>query len=276
MTTSIDHLSPDALADYAAGRVDELFAWSVEAHLMSCARCRVSIAAYTDADRLARNRSIVLVGTALPAGGWLRRLLTTTPSLRRSWLLSVVGVLAIVVGEALVFRHLRPAGPPGASPGRAELLPFLFVGPLLVLAGVAAAFVPVFDPAHDVTAAAPTSGFTLLLIRAITALLAALVPVVCSAFFLPGPGWLPAALLLPSLAVCGLALAAVTLVGPISAAVGAGAVWVLPLLLLGVQHPPLLIVQRGGQAVCAAVLLAAAAVVWLRRDRFEWGRPAWA
>jgi hypothetical protein len=275
MTTSVDHLSPDVLAGYAAGTVDERLAWSVEAHLTACAQCRSSIAAYADAGRLARNRSIVLVGTALPAGGRLRRLLAATPSLRRSWLLSVAGVLAVVVAEALLLHHVG-SGPPGGSPGRAELLPFLCVGPLLVLAGVAAAFLPVFDPAHDVAAAAPTSGFTLLLIRAASALLAALVLVACCALFLPGPGWLPAALLLPSLALCGVALAAATVVGPVTAAVGPGAIWVLALLLLGVRHPPLLILQWNGQAVSAAVLLAAAAVVWTRRDRFEWGWPVWA
>ncbi len=275
MTTSMDHLSAEVLAGYAAGTVDELVAWSVEAHLAGCARCRTSIAAYANEERLARNRSIVLVSTALPAGGRSGRLLAATPSLRWSWLLSVVGVLAVVLGEALLLRHIGD-GPPGAPPGRAELLPFLFVGPLLVLAGVAAAFLPVFDPARELAAAAPTSGFRLVLIRAASALLAALVPVVCCAFLLPGPGWLPAALLLPSLAVCGAALAAVTVVGPMIAAVGAGAAWGLALLLLGVRHPPLLIVQWHGQAVSAAVLLAAAAVVLIRRDRFEWGCPAWA
>lgn len=275
MTRSINHLSPDVLAGYAAGTLDELLAWSVEAHVTACARCRTSTGAFADSDRLARNRSIVLVGTALPAGGRLRQLLAATPSLRWSWLLSVAGVLAVIVGEALLLRYVGHR-PPGAPPGRAELLPFLFAGPLLVLAGVAAAFLPVFDPAHEVAAAAPTSGLRLVLLRAVSALLAALVLVVCCALVVPGPGWLPAGLLLPSLALCGVALAAVTVVGPVTAAVGSGAVWGLALLLLGVGHPPLLIVQWHGQAVYAAVLLAAAAVVWVRRDRFEWGWPAWA
>jgi hypothetical protein len=46
-----------------------------------------------------------------------------------------------------------------------------------------------------------------------------LVPVACAAFAVPGPGWLPAAGLLPSLAECAVALAAVTVVGPVPAAV---------------------------------------------------------
>ena len=97
-------------------------------------------------------------------------------------------------------------------------MPFLLVAPLLVLAGVAAAFLPMFDPANRLAVAAPFSGFTLLLVRAVSALAAALVPVVGAAFVVPGPGWLPVALLLPSLALCAFALAAATVVDPRAAA----------------------------------------------------------
>ena len=41
----------------------------------------------------------------------LLRLLGATPSLRRSWLLSVIGVLAVVAGEAAAVRYgWIPAG----------------------------------------------------------------------------------------------------------------------------------------------------------------------
>ena len=81
-----------------------------------------------------------------------------------------------------------------------------------------------FDPASRLAVAAPFSGFTLLLVRAVSALAAALVPVVGAAFVVPGPGWLPAALLLPSLALCAFALAAATVMGPRAAAIAAGGV----------------------------------------------------
>jgi len=241
-----------------------------------------------DAERLAHNRSVLLVRAALPEGGRARRLLcrcgvpdhllrllAATPSLRRSWLLSVAGVLAVVAGEAAAVRyggagtggHMGPAG----YPGPAVLAPFLLVAPLLVLAGVAAAFLPMFDPASRVAAAAPFSGVTLLLARSVSALAAALVPVVAAAFVVPGPGWLPAALLLPSLALCAFALAAATVVGPRAAAVTAGALWAVPVLLLAAAHVPLLIVQRHAQFACAAVLCACAVVLLARRDRFESG-----
>jgi hypothetical protein len=281
------HPGDELLASYAAGRVEPVALWSVEAHLNGCRRCRSAMSAHVDAERLARNRSALLVGAAIPDGparrllyrggvpDYLLRLVAATPSLRASWLLSVVGVLAVVAGEAAAFRH-------GSTPGRgpvallgypdpASLAPFLLVAPLLVLAGVSAAFLPLFDPACRLAVAAPFSGFTLLLIRAVSALAAALVPVVGAALVLPGPGWLPVALLLPSLALCAVALAAATAVDPRAAAVTAGALWALPALLLAVSHVPLAIVQSHAQSACAAVIIASAVVLFVRRNRFELG-----
>jgi hypothetical protein len=253
------------------------------------------LSAHVDAERLARNRSVLLVRVAIGDGGRVRRvlrrcglpdhllgLLAATPSLRRSWLLSVIGVLAVVAGEAAAVRYgWIPAGEPGrltvgprhlaGYPGPEVLAPFLLVGPLLVLAGVAAAFLPMFDPAYRLAIAAPFSGFTLLLVRSVFALAAALVPVTAAAFLLPGPGWLPVALLLPSLALSAFALAAATVVDPRAAAVTAGALWALPVLLLATAHGPLPIVQQNAQFACAAVLCASAVVLCLRHDRFELG-----
>ena len=283
-TSATGHSGPDLLAGYAAGAVDETAAWSVEAHLMACAACRSAIAGQVDAGRLARNRSVLLVRAAIGDDGLLARLLrrcgvpdhlvrllAATPSLRRSWLLSVAGVLAVVTGEAALARYGWAEARVPRPPRQEFLVPFLLVAPLLALASVAAAFVPLFDPAHRVAVAAPFSGFRLLLVRTVCALAVAVVPVAGAAFAVPGPGWLPAAFLLPSLAVCGLALAAGTVMRPLAAAVAAGTLWALPVLALAGARLPLLIVQWHGQAVCAAVLLAAAAVVCLRHDRFELG-----
>ena len=282
------HAGEDLLAGYATGTVDPVVVWSVEAHLTGCARCRSALSAHVDAQRLARNRSVLLVHAALGDGGRVRRLLrrcgvpdhllrllAATPSLRRSWLLSVLAVLAVVTGAAAAVRYgWIPAGGPAGLAGYPDpevLAPFLLVAPLLVLAGVAAAFLPMFDPAHRLAVAAPFSGFTLLLVRTVSALAAALVPVAGAAFVLPGPGWLPVALLLPSLALCAFTLAAATVMDPRGAAVTAGALWVLPALLLAATHVPLLIVQRNAQFACAVVLCASAVVLLARHDRFELG-----
>ena len=281
------HPGDDLLAGYAAGTADGVDAWSVEAHLPACPRCRAALAAHADPGRLARNRSVVLAGAAIPDAGrtgrLLRRagvpdqllsLLAATPSLRASWLLSVAGVLAAVAGEAVLAQHgwvgPRPVAV-GSGRGWTVLAPFLLITPLLTLAGVAAAFQPRLDPAWPLAAAAPFSGFTLLLVRAVCALGTGLILAVAAAFAVPGPGWLPAALLLPSLALCALALAAATVVGPVTAAAGAAVLWTGPVLALALRHPPLVAVQWPAQAVCTLVLAAATTVLFLRRDRFELG-----
>ena len=276
------HLADDLLAGYAAGTADGVAAWSAEAHLTACPDCRAGLSAHLDPGRLARNRSVLLARTAIPDGGragrLLRRaglpdhllgLLAATPTLRVSWLLSVAGVLAAVTGEAVLARHGWLGGGPAAGPP--SLMPFLLVTPLLAVAGVAAAFQPRLDPAWRLAAAAPFSAFTLLLVRSCCALGTALVLAVAAACAAPGPGWLPAALLLPSLALCALALAAATVVGPLAAAVLAGMLWIGPVLAVTPRHPPLIAVQWPAQAVCALVLAAATAVLFLRRDRFELG-----
>jgi hypothetical protein len=179
-----------------------------------------------------------------------------------------LGVVGVVAGESVVASHLWNSGS-GSTWG--VLVPFLLVGPLLVLGGVALAFLPLFDPSHQVAAAAPFSGVTLLLARTVSALFAALVPVAAAAFFVPGPGWLPAALLLPCLAVCCVALAALTVVGPNAAAVAAAAMWVLPVIVVAGSHPALVVVRWHGQVVWAALAVTAAVVAFVRRDRFEMG-----
>ena len=282
------HAGEDLLASYNAGAVEPAIVWSVEAHLAGCDPCRTALSAQVDPDRLARNRSVVLVRAAFPDDGrvrrllcrcgvpdYLLRLLAATPSLRKSWLLSIIGVLAAMVGEAAAVRYgWAPTGGrqgPGAYADPEVLAPFFLVAPLLVLAGVAAAFLPAFDPAHRLAVAAPFSAFTLLLVRTVSALTAALVPVVGAAFILPGPGWLAAALLLPSLALPALALAGATVLDPRAAAISVGALWALMVLLLATTRVPSLIAQRNVQVACAAVLCASAAVLLVRRNRFEIG-----
>lgn len=172
------HPSGDLLSAYVGDSGDEVVGWSVEAHMTGCADCRLALSSHVDPVRLARNRSVMLVRAATGEHGRVRRLLgrvgvpdhlvallAATPSLRRSWLLSVVGVLAALSGDSVLVGH--PSGTPLAvgGPGWGVLAPFLLIAPLTVLAGVATAFLPVFDPAHELAAAAPFPGLGLLLVR---------------------------------------------------------------------------------------------------------------
>jgi hypothetical protein len=292
------HASDELLASYAGGSVTTVALWSVEAHLSECSRCRCALSLHADKGRLAFNRSVLLARTALPGDGRIRRLLrrcgipdyvldllAATPSLRLSWLSSVVGVLAVLAAEAAAVRYgwipvhdgpVRALNPGALARSPALLNPevlatFLIVGPLLVLAGVAAAFLPPLDPANRLAVAAPFSGVRLLLVRTVCALIAALVPVAVAAFLIPGPRWLPAGLLLPSLALCAFALAAATVVDPRVAVAAAGVLWALPALLLAVTDGPLRIVQSTAQLACVALFCISAVVLFLRHDRFELG-----
>ena len=85
------HVSEDLLSAYVTGSVDEVVAWSVEAHVAPCPVCRLALAGHVDPDRLARNRSVMLVRAAIgedPApsvaswAGWVSRT-TWSPCWRR-------------------------------------------------------------------------------------------------------------------------------------------------------------------------------------------------
>jgi hypothetical protein len=177
----------------------------------------------------------------------------------------------VVVGESVLAGHLWTGGPGSSGSEWGGLVPFLLAGPLLVLGGVALAFLPLFDPSHQVAAAAPFPGISLLLARAVSALFAALIPVAAAGFVVSGPAWLPAAMLLPCLAVCCVALAAVTVVGATAAAVVSAATWVLPVIAVTASHPALALVQWHGQLVWAGLAVIAAMVAFVRRGRFEMG-----
>jgi len=142
------HVGEDLLTGYATGMIEPVAVWSVEAHLTGCARCRSVLSAQVDPQRLARNRSVLLVRAAVGDGGRMRRVLcrcgvpdhvlglvAATPSLRRSWLLSVVGVLAVVAGEAAAVRYgWIAASGSGRLAGYRDpevLAPFLLVAPCL-------------------------------------------------------------------------------------------------------------------------------------------------
>jgi hypothetical protein len=271
---------PAALvAAYAGGRLDPAADWSVEAHLPGCPACRRVLATCTDADRLKRNRAVVLARTGLPRPGVLGRLLrrcgvpdhiavllAATPSLRRSWLTGVLLVLAIVVGAS----QLAAAGI--GQPSWAVLVPFLIITPLLPLAAVAAAFSPGLDPGYRLAIAAPVSTMWLLCIRAAAVIAATLVPTALAALALPGSHWLAVALLLPALAICAGALALATVIRPDAAAAGAGLAWIA--LVIGIAATvarPAAAFGQAGQLTAAAVLVAATGLIALRHNKIDYG-----
>ena len=282
--------NPDLLARYGSGELHGPVAWSIETHLPTCAACRAEIGSHLDAERLSRNRRAVLTALAMPPTGiferalgrvgvpaHLARLLVVTPSLRRSWLAGLTLVLAVALGASYL---AAPLGMPGGGPGALgleaglamRLVPFLVLVPLLPLAGIAAAFSRRLDPTHDLAVSAPLSGVQVFFARSVAVLVASLAPALVLAVGLPGPGWLPVALLLPALAVSALCLTASTAVDPAAAAIGVGVGWVVLSAALGVAlGSPAVAFGPTGQVLSGVVVVTALGILAARRGRLELG-----
>ena len=269
-TTGAWHADGELLAAYHDQQLDTAARWSVEAHLTSCAACRLRAGALVDPVRLRRLREALIDAVDLPragvaerllvrlgVAGHTARLLAATPALRGSWMLAVTAVLAFAVLAG--WTH----------PGQDANLAFLCVAPLLPLAGIAAAYGPGVDPTYEIGLAAPLGSFRLLLLRAAAVLGTATLLAAAASLALPqlGPGvagWLP------SLGLTSSSLALATTVAPLRAiGITAGA-WILAVAVtVAPPAPSSVLFAVAGQVAFAALALVAAAVLLVRRGRFE-------
>lgn len=208
-----------------------------------------------DAPRLSRTeRALARVG--IP--GWLGRLLVATPALRRAWFLAVA--LTVVIGLGAI---------DAASP-RDSLFTLLLVAPMLPVLGVALAYGPDADPAHETTVATPASGLWLVLTRAMAVVAVSIVCLGVAALLTPERSAMAAAWLVPSLALTAVCLATMTVSTPRRAATTTVIGWVLVVLVARrAADDPLAAFTAVGQAAAAAVFVVGMAVAWRRRDRFE-------
>jgi hypothetical protein len=268
------HADDALLTAYHDQRLDAAARWSVEAHLTSCAACRLRAGALVDPARLRRLRAALIEAVDLPPAGVTERLLVrigvagdtarllaATPALRGSWLLAVAAVLAFAVLAAWT------------SPGQDGNLAFLCVAPLLPLAGIAAAYGPGIDPTYEIGLAAPLRSFRLLLLRAVAVLGTATLLAAVASLTLPQLGWSTAGWLLPSLGLTAASLALATTVEPLRASGIIAAAWILAVVVT--VRPPVpssVLFAMAGQVAFAALALLAAGVLLVRRGRFESGR----
>ncbi|MCG5217486.1 zf-HC2 domain-containing protein [Streptosporangium sp. KLBMP 9127] len=268
------HVPGELMERYAASRLEPALVMSVEAHLTRCGRCRAAVpyeeewlagswerlAAELDrprprfAERLLRRAGVA---------EHQARLLAATPTLSRAWLaaVAVVGALAVVAGR------LSGAGP--------EIMyAFLVMAPVLPLAGIAAAYGPHVDPVHELQAATPMAGPRLLLLRAGVVLVTAVVILGALSPFLPGPGALSVAWLLPSLALTAALLALSTRMPMAAAAPVLCAGWFAAVLSGGaLSQDDLLFFSPGAQAMYGCAALALTALTYTRRRRLDPGEP---
>jgi len=277
MTTTW-HADRTVLAAYVEGGLDDVRASSLEAHLLTCDRCRDRVATSTGADAIDHvwgsivdtidtpHRSAVerlLLTLRVPEH--LARLLVATPSLRLSWLVAE----ALALGFAVIAAN-------GTSDQNEELVLFLFlvVAALLPVAGVAVAFGPGIDPTYEIGVAAPMPADRLLLIRAAAVLASSVSITVFAALALPGLDAIAAAWLLPALGLTVATLALGTWVRPLVAAASVALTWVLSAAAAAVSTQDRLAAFRPvGQVACLAVIAVSAAVLTHRHTLYE-GRIA--
>ncbi|MFW5899178.1 MAG: zf-HC2 domain-containing protein [Jiangellaceae bacterium] len=261
---------PDAmLHEYLAGRIADADAWSVEAHLTECERCRDALAAAhptTVPDRAAvLDETWAAIAAELPeqpsriARGtrWreIRVLLAAGPAARWAWLAACVLVLAFAAA-------LGTSGPTGT--------PWLgIVAPVVPLLGVAASYSTGLDDAYEVIASTPGGGLRLLLLRS-AVVLAVTTPVALVGGALTGYGS-PVPWLLASLALTLLTLAVGSLIGVERAAAAVGFAWLVAVGSTVVEPSgsvPVLLTHDAVPALTAATVVAAV-VIAIRRDAFH-------
>jgi hypothetical protein len=262
------HAEPDLLARYAVGRIDDVSAISVEAHLPSCASCRAALASAVDRSRLDRMWGDVIDAADRPQGTFVERILlrlgvpdgiarlaATAPALRPSW------IVAIALALASALAMTRVTGPSD--------LAFLLIAPILPVIGVALAYGPGMDDAYEIGLASPMGGFRLVLVRTVAAVGVSVALAGIASVGLPELGW-TVAWLLPSLALTVLTLALSASMTPVAAAAAVATVWIAGALgAMRLDLEPLSAFRPGGQVVFAAIATGAAAMVFVRRTAYE-------
>ncbi|MDQ3383987.1 MAG: zf-HC2 domain-containing protein [Actinomycetota bacterium] len=270
MTDTEWHFDQELAGRYADGRVGSILAASIEQHLLQCPACRGLLRPAVAVDRLDRVWEEIVERVQAPRTGLLERalrrvgvdeatarLVAVTPSLRTSWLAGTTVVLLL----ALL----------AAQTSAQTVAVFLLLAPVLPVAGVALAFGPATDPAHEIVASTPHSSVHLLAVRTVVVVGSSVLPATVAAVFLPASAWTAMAWLMPALALTMGTLALSTRVAPHVAASAMTLLWVAVVVRgLVRHHDPLFAAAPSVQlASVAALVLAAAVLVVQRRDLAE-------
>ena len=265
MTTAPWHLDADLAERYAAGTLGTVLTASVEQHLTSCPDCQRQMTPLVDTTRLQSVWADVLERVEQPPRTVTERILgrlgvddptarlvAATPSLRGAWLAGVSLTLVL----ALLAAYASPQG----------VAVYLALAPVLPMVGVALAFGPMSDPAHEVVQATPYSQTRLLAIRTAFVVTTTLVPATLAGVLLPASPYVAVAWLLPALALTVGTLALSTRLAPHRAAAGLAVAWLLVALrALAPRRDPLLATSAPVLLTCTVVLAAALAVLYVRR-----------
>ena len=222
------HVSDQLVASYVTGELQGARAASVEAHVMTCARCRGAVNAGVRPERLNGIWTAVQDQVDRPRRSWAERVLVSmgmsesdarlvsvAPSLHASWLLSLAAVLAFAVWAS----NSRSSG----------TTVFLILAPIVPVLAVGGSYGRWIDPTFEVSLASPYPTMRLVLLRstAVVAVSGALALV--ASLFVPS-GDDAAAWLLPCLALLLLTLVLARWFALPLAAAGVAACYAAPLL----------------------------------------------
>jgi putative zinc finger protein len=268
------HVDAELYQAYERGDLDPSRVMAVDAHLQVCPICRGAV----PIDMVWLDRSWTMVVDMIhapqpsPAERVMRflripehrlRLLAATPALRWSWLAATAAVLAFGVAAAYT----------GQAGARQTLLLFLIFAPLLPVLAVATAYGPPVDSMHEVTAATPMAGPSLVLWRATAVVGVSMAMSSLAAVLLPGPGWWAVAWLLPAFLLCVSTLALATALALPLAAGGLGGAWLFAIGLVTLSGRTIQPVFFGPAAQAGYLVAAtvAAVVLTMRRRRLDPG-----
>lgn len=234
---------------WADGDLTEPAAWSVEAHLEGCGRCRSRV----PADGLPEPLADLPVQGRIRAptvGRRIRLLIGAGPQARAAWFSAVAVTVLLTVLAAR----------PGAMVPHRLLL---MVAPVLPVLGTAASYGPRTDPLDELVGSTAYGGLRIVLWRT-SSVLAASLPVAAAGGLVTGLGT-PVVWLLPACALTVMTLAVAAVTGPAAAAAVIGAGWVL--LVGGTGGAQL--VTGGTTPAWLMVIAAAALAVMVRRPGRE-------
>ena len=261
---------PDAVLERYAAADATLAApelWSAETHLERCPGCRERLAEASE-PRVGALVAAVHAGldaalATAPARPRRRRAIAARLAGPRRPIGPLASPLLACLAALLAAALLDLA----AGAGTPSVV--VLVAPLLPLAGVAASWTRVIDPAYELVAATPAAGLTLLLRRTLV-VLAVVVPCTLAAEALTGAP-AAAAWLLPCLALTAAALALGAAMRLDRACWLLAGAWTAAVVVpaLAAQAMPF-VLDSGWLAAWAAVAVVAAAVIALRKEEYRW------
>ncbi|CAN5830032.1 hypothetical protein BH24ACT5_BH24ACT5_03320 [soil metagenome] len=268
------HVPVDRLHRYASGVAGATERDSIEAHLLTCERCRSELGAVRPSDQVRHDSMLRAVTDRIDQPQ--RPFHRSTSALVVSLASPSIVVASVLLAAAL----LAAVGLTAALIPALSVAVLAAIAPLAPIAAAVVAFMPATDPAGSLSAATPLAGGRLPFLSALFAIALSAIAGMISSAFTP-LGWSDSVVwLAPGFAFAAIVLAAATWINPMRAAFVLGAGWCLVCAQWARGHRTISSVDAidslAGlgvqvQLLCAVVIVLATIVTLSRRD----AQPNW-